>query len=503
MQHVIHHPSLDADLEGSGTLYENSEVIHYRGIPYAKIPARFERATLIDEWGGESLDCTKFGPHCPQLYIDAGHLLRVPKNLKEDDETTFPQDEFNCLNINVSVPAGKKDSNLLPVLLWIHGGSQMVSYPPLAHRASDVTPLIVKSATLGKPIIVVTFNYRLNIFHFGDGGEVNLGLKDQRLAIQWVINHIEGFGGDKNNITLGGESAGAIFTHAHICTGVPVRRGILQSGSLHASPPMPRDMGNAWIKRLSWKDHTDSALSIRTESIENLLQQLRDHNLNTTFLQEEPILQGWDERGIQVEGLLVGDVEYETVIWNNGIGEFTAEEITKIFNRDSEHGEQLRELYGIYPDRQTSSKSGALDFINDVRYVLPNEEMCQRRRQSSLKTYQYLMDEPNPWHSSSRAHHAVDLIFLFGGYDISFNSAAAKVSGKMQEKWISFVHGEEPWDTEKRFAIGPYGKCGEIEDDEFAARRRARCLEVLKGIEKRKLLEMSGMLAAGRLSLHN
>lgn len=193
----------------------------------------------------------------------------------------------------------------------------------------------------------------------------------------------------------------------------------------------------------------------------------------------------------------------QTVIWSNGVGEFKAEEITKIFDSDPEHGQQLKELYGVYPDRQASSKNGALDFINDVRYMLPNEEICQRRRQSNLKTYQYLMDEPNPWQSSSRAHHAVDLIFLFGAYDLSFNPSAAKVSRETQERWISFINGEEPWHTEKRFAFGPYGKCGEIGDEEFAARRRKRCLDVLKDIERSKLLEISGKLAAGRISLHN
>lgn len=50
---------------------------------------------------------------------------------------------------------------------------------------------------MGTPIIIVTFNYRLNILGFGDGREKNLALKDQRLAIEWVTKHIAGFGGDK------------------------------------------------------------------------------------------------------------------------------------------------------------------------------------------------------------------------------------------------------------------------------------------------------------------
>lgn len=118
------------------------------------------------------------------------------------------------MNLNISVPVIPQPK-LLPVLIWIHGksiptpnihpipadtelgGSQVVSFPPVSHRFSDTTALISKSCLDDLPMIVVTFNYRLNIFGFGDGSEKNLALKDQRLAIEWVVKHIAGFGGDK------------------------------------------------------------------------------------------------------------------------------------------------------------------------------------------------------------------------------------------------------------------------------------------------------------------
>lgn len=95
------------------------------------------------------------------------------------------------------------------------GGSQIVSFPPVAHKCSgqyfnpfhgcpllnsvisDTTALVSRSIVTGKPIVIVTFNYRLNIFGFGDGTQKNLALKDQRLAIDWVVKHISHFGGDK------------------------------------------------------------------------------------------------------------------------------------------------------------------------------------------------------------------------------------------------------------------------------------------------------------------
>lgn len=77
------------------------------------------------------------------------------------------------------------------------------------------------------------------------------------------------------------------------------------------SPPMPRDIGNAWLKRISKDTKTKSALSLRKEFLETLLSQMTEHNVNTLFLQEEPDLEGWNERGIQTKDLLIGDVEYE------------------------------------------------------------------------------------------------------------------------------------------------------------------------------------------------
>lgn len=66
--------------------------------------------------------------------------------------------------------------------------------------ASDTRRIVSDSVKSSTPIIIVALNYRLNIFGFGDGKETNLGLKDQKLGVEWVREHIGGFGGDKVNI---------------------------------------------------------------------------------------------------------------------------------------------------------------------------------------------------------------------------------------------------------------------------------------------------------------
>jgi carboxylesterase type B len=230
-----------------------------------------------------------------------------------------------------------------------------------------------------------------------------------------------------------------------------------------------------------------------------LLQQLQNANINTLWIQEEPDLLGWEDGLNGVPDLLIGDVEYEAVLWRNGLEPVDAAEIAAAFDGSDE----LRRMYGVSPSRPTASKLGALDFINDVRFALPVEEIVTARRKAGKKSYQYVFDEVNPWQSSSRAHHAVDLIFLFGGYDLSLNPGAAAVAKAMQERWIAFIGGESPWDAEKRFAFGPHGRSAEITDEEFAARRRVRHFGLLRDIGPVRLGAIFGKLAAGRISLLN
>lgn len=170
---------------------------------------------------------------------------------------------------------------------------------------------------------------------------------------------------------------------------------------------------------------------------------------------------------------------------------------------EPENGLALRQMYGIDPTRPTSCKLGALDFINDVRFAMPADDIASRWRQSGRHVFEYIIDQTNPWQSSSRAHHAVDLVLLFGAYDFSFNPSAETVGTEMRRKWITFINGEAPWPSEKIFAFGPFGKSTEIDEDEFAARRRVRHFKLLRSIGQDQVGQIFGKLAAGRLSLNN
>jgi len=196
----------------------------YLGIPYAAPPTgerRFRAPEPAEPWEGVR-DGAKPGPCAPQNPRSNG-LVR---------HTLPPQDE-DCLNVNVWTPGA--DGRRRPVMVWIHGGSFLTGSG--AAPACDGSAL----AKVGD-VVVVTINYRLGAFGFlhldslADGAEAsgNQGILDQVAALRWVRQEIAAFGGDPTNVTVFGESAGAMSIAALMAmpsTAGLFQKAILQSGA--------------------------------------------------------------------------------------------------------------------------------------------------------------------------------------------------------------------------------------------------------------------------------
>ncbi|CAH1112869.1 unnamed protein product [Psylliodes chrysocephalus] len=163
-------------------------------------------------------------------------ILNTTKNTKICIQTNSRHDYLekseDCLYINVYSPVVPgSQNNLLPVLLWIHGGGYFAE--------SGIYEYYGPKYIIDQGVVVVSFNYRLGAFGFvgTDDGTIplNLGLKDQRLAIEWVNKNIELFGGNPNQVVLVGESAGSISVGYHILSQKPnenlFHAAIMQSGS--------------------------------------------------------------------------------------------------------------------------------------------------------------------------------------------------------------------------------------------------------------------------------
>ncbi|KAK1623735.1 carboxylesterase [Colletotrichum phormii] len=498
MAYTIESKSLGSTLRG----VDLGTIAQFRGIPYGNIVSRFAEPEPIVALP-QDLNCTEFGPRCPQVKVDVGHLLRIPPEHRLPVEA---EDEFRCLNLDVTVPKSQEllTDQRLPVLVWIHGGSQAVTFGSAASGVCDTRRIVEDSVSSSKPVIVVTVQYRLNIFAFGsESSSSNLALKDQSLALRWVTDHVPDFGGDPNDVSLAGESAGAVYCHAHLAAGLRVRRVLLSSGSLYLSPPQPRPKASALRQTLLNHLGTLGDCDLSTAPVENLVKAMELAGIHSWFLQVDPSLVGWETAIGAAESVMIGDVQDEAVLWREGIWKMEASEIDQAFNYAGERQDTLKNLYNIHADRRSSSKIGALDFMNDYKFLLPAEKIARLFRAANKPAYRYLVDECNPWQPSNGAHHAVDLLFLFGGFDLSFAPGAQRTGKQMRKSVIEFLHSQEPWQLGSYAAFGPYGMFQELDSAGVKLRRRSEQAEFLHSVPSEILDKVFFALAAGRISLLN
>ncbi|KAJ7662161.1 extracellular triacylglycerol lipase precursor [Mycena polygramma] len=173
-----------------------------QGIPYAEAPVgklRFARPVPKFSLGDLSTyDATQFGKSCPQ----------PPSPFTPVD---LPTSE-DCLTLNVFRPAGLNPDSAVPVMAWIFGGSFFTG----TTTTFNASALVSRSIARGTPIIYVSFNYRLGPLGFPQGPEatnqglLNLGLRDQIIALEWIQANIAAFGGDPAKVTAFGQSAGSV-----------------------------------------------------------------------------------------------------------------------------------------------------------------------------------------------------------------------------------------------------------------------------------------------------
>ncbi|KAH7000802.1 hypothetical protein EDB80DRAFT_866807 [Ilyonectria destructans] len=105
--------------------------------------------------------------------------------------------------------------------------------------------------------------------------------------------------------------------------------------------------------------------------------------------------------------------------------------VAVIWREAGPESDELKRVYKIETTRPSSCKLGALDFINDYKFVIPIERLVQDWRAAQKPVYRCVVDEPNPWQLSNGAHHAVDLILLFGGFDHLIDGVAKRTGKEM------------------------------------------------------------------------
>jgi para-nitrobenzyl esterase len=202
------------------------EIVAYKGIPFAAPPVgdfRWREPQPVAPWTGVR-NADHFSPVC------------VQRGIYPDDAPPEPMSE-DCLYLNVWTAAGTGQGVRLPVMVWIYGGGLV--------NGTASTPLYDGAALARRGVIVVTANYRLGALGFLAHPDLtressnhlsgNYGLLDQLAALKWIQRNIAAFGGDPANVTVFGQSSGAIsisiLTVSPLARGL-FRRAIAQSGGL-------------------------------------------------------------------------------------------------------------------------------------------------------------------------------------------------------------------------------------------------------------------------------
>jgi para-nitrobenzyl esterase len=203
--------------------YVDEQVEHYLGVPYAQPPTgnlRWRPPQPVEAWDG-TLDAQENSEICVQFSVMTGSL----------------RGSEDCLYLNVWTPQ-EKPAQPIPVMLWIHGGGFILGQG--SYTEKDGQRLAAR-----QDVIVVSINYRLGIFGFMAHRALtaedpdhptsgNYGIQDQTAALRWVRDNISAFGGDPNNVTIFGQSAGGISVCAQLAT--PLASGLFQRAVIQSGP---------------------------------------------------------------------------------------------------------------------------------------------------------------------------------------------------------------------------------------------------------------------------
>lgn len=418
-------------------------VCAFRGVPYATA-ARFQPPEPIAPWSGQRA-CDRNGPIAPQL---PSRLAQVMGDFAR------PQDE-DCVSLTVWTPA--VDEAKRPVVVWIHGGAFMSGAGSLDWYDGGV---LAKRGDLA----VVAINYRLGALGFLDLDGVsppNLGLQDQAMALAWVRDHIAAFGGDPGNVTVAGQSAGALSTLAHLAS--PARRELFHRAILQ-SPPFrgfhrpraeSRKIGEAFREMLG-----DDPLTAPVEAI--LATQLALLKQGARFAQISPPFTAIADGDWFPQDLLqAAEAEHDILLGTtrNEMGAFFARDAAVQGATPDQVLAEFQVVYGdeaaaardAYVDHLDSDRAGDLlsALVGDLLFESGTLAFAEARAAVERPVLLYRFDWVPP-ESPFGACHCIDLPFVFHDHarwnaPMLQGGDPAALATRLQDSWIAFARGGEPW----------------------------------------------------------
>ena len=433
---------------------QKEEYQEFLGIRYAKSPTenlRYKEPEPVDSWE-DVYDATDFGPIAYQQWVDNPSI-----DMEESED---------CLFLNVCTP--QADGEKRPVMVYIHGGGFGIgsgSRPRLhGHRL----------VTRGN-IVLVTIQYRLSMLGFlsMDNIPPNLGILDQICALKWVRNNIANFGGDPENITIFGQSAGAssvLFLLTQPKAEGLFHKAISQSGVLLSSSPTETndELSREILSKLKVEyGNLDALQKLPIEKLTQVMKKLGDmmSGKMLTPIQEGDLYTQLEEGFSKDVPLLMGYTSDEMPIFQKilpSLGkakgflgrQFIKRNLSKITSNGSTA--PLAEFHKNRLKDTGAPKDAEYDYvILDTMFRIPTIKIAETRSKFEVGTFIYEFEYEAP--NIQAAIHVLDLFFVFGTIDtadiskemqLAQSTDEQRLSEIMMDAWSNFARTGNPSITE-------------------------------------------------------
>lgn len=441
-----------------GVYNADKSVEVFAGIPYAKPPVgelRWKEPQDPEPWDGVLL-ADHFAPmgmqprNLPIYYSLAQIIGYHDYKISIDDNYTEPVSE-DSLYLNIRKPAGElKDA---PVLVYIHGGSLQTGQPWYADYSGE--------GLAKEGVIVVNMGYRLGIFGYlaseelaaesPNGTTGNYGMLDQIKALEWVRDNIAAFGGDPDNVTLAGESAGAASASA-LCTS-PLAKGLFRRVILESSttasvkPPhsfRSLDEALASGKETMKKYGCSSIEEMRGISADQLVGEADIHHHMTVdgYALTETPYESYKKSIHNEEMILHGYNEEESaafILFDHANMKNYEQKIRGYF------GEYADELLALYPaDDDKEADEYWAEIYGAVFFDYPHYCLNRLAVENGIPVYEYLFAKTNGrignWHSGEE-------VYCYGNIpedSTLYDSRDRELSAQMLSYWKNFAANGDP-----------------------------------------------------------
>jgi para-nitrobenzyl esterase len=447
----VHTP--DGVLEG--VISADGQVRTFKGIPYAAPPVgnlRWKAPQPVRPWSGIR-KASEYGPRCMQARIFDDMIFH----------DAGPSED--CLHLNLWMPA-EPGTKKLPVMVWIHGGGFVAG--ATSEPRQDGGNLSKRG------VLVVSMNYRMGIFGFfshaeldkesGHGASGNYGLLDQVAALQWVKKNIALFGGDPDNVTIFGESAGSFSVSALMAS--PLAQGLFHRAIGESGAYFGTTLELAPLAQ-SEKDQLEFAqTALGVTSLEALRAKPAAELLEASTKQHkvsfEPNVDGYflseDVYTIYAKGkqsrvpLLAG--------WNANEGDFRAffeksEPTAKNYAAlaASKFGDRAAAFLKVYPgETDAEAKSSAQDLTGDQFIAYSTWKWIEMHQATAhVPIYRYQFDQAPPAADGSAgpggAYHSAEIEFVFNVLSskaLPWSANDRKLSDLMSAYWSNFAKTGNP-----------------------------------------------------------